>query len=421
MKYQFLPKEKLPRIPELPDPFLRQDGSRVCSVKEWEEQRTYLKEMLAHYLYGHMPEESGETKGEVIFSRPVYHGKAVAENVRITAGRKGEITFDAELIRPVGEGRVPVFTWNQFTGRHGCPEEEELVVNRGYAIMEFDKAQLAPDNGNAVRGQAALAFPECDWGAVAMWAWGQSRLVDYLLTTEWADPDRLIATGHSRGGKTALCAAIYDDRFALCAPNGSGCGGAGCFRFLGGRLGEGTGVCETAGSINDEWGYWWSDHFGEFGERRWTYTRSTFPTPEEKRKLDAEMERATVGKTKDEDRLPFDMHFARALIAPRAVISMDALGDTWANTYGTQVVWRAAQEVFRFLGVPQNNAMHFRDGKHEFQGKDWLVLADYCDEIFRNGCPNENIICYRADTQTDMMRRMGWEDDGLHRPWSAPE
>ena len=52
--------------------------------------------------------------------------------------------------------------------------------------------------------------------------------VDYLFTTDWADTDKIIATGHSRGGKVALCAAIYDERIALCAPNGSGCGGAGC-------------------------------------------------------------------------------------------------------------------------------------------------------------------------------------------------
>ena len=46
-------------------------------------------------------------------------------------------------------------------------------------------------------------------------------------TTDWADTDKIIATGHSRGGKVALCAAIYDERIALGAPNGSGCGGAG--------------------------------------------------------------------------------------------------------------------------------------------------------------------------------------------------
>ena len=226
MEYYFRKKDDLPSIPELPDPFEKPDGSRVMTPEEWPAQREYLKELLAHYLYGHMPKDSGVTKGEVVFSRPVYNGKAVAETIKLTAGRKGEVVFYADLIRPVKEGRVPVFTWNQFTGRHGSPAEEEIVCRRGYAIMEFDKEQLAPDNGDAINGVVAKAFPECDWGAIAMWAWGHSRLVDYLFTTDWADTDKIIATGHSRGGKVALCAAIYDERIALCAPNGSGCGGA---------------------------------------------------------------------------------------------------------------------------------------------------------------------------------------------------
>ena len=170
MEYYFRKKDDLPSIPELPDPFEKPDGSRVMTPEEWPAQREYLKELLAHYLYGHMPKDSGVTKGEVVFSRPVYNGKGVAETIKLTAGRKGEVVFYADLIRPVKEGRVPVFTWNQFTGRHGSPAEEEIVCRRGYAIMEFDKEQLAPDNGDAINGVVAKAFPECDWGAIAMWA-----------------------------------------------------------------------------------------------------------------------------------------------------------------------------------------------------------------------------------------------------------
>ena len=112
MEYYFRKKDDLPSIPELPDPFEKPDGSRVMVPEEWPAQREYLKEMLAHYLYGHMPKDSGVTKGEVVFSRPVYNGKAVAETIKLTAGRKGEVVFYADLIRPVKEGRVPVFTWN---------------------------------------------------------------------------------------------------------------------------------------------------------------------------------------------------------------------------------------------------------------------------------------------------------------------
>ena len=425
MEYYFRKKDDLPSIPELPDPFEKPDGSRVMTPEEWPAQREYLKELLAHYLYGHMPKDSGVTKGEVVFSRPVYNGKGVAETIKLTAGRKGEVVFYTDLIRPVKEGRVPVFTWNQFTGRHGSPAEEESVCRRGYAIMEFDKEQLAPDNGDAINGVVAKAFPECDWGAIAMWAWGHSRLVDYLFTTDWADTDKIIATGHSRGGKVALCAAIYDERIALCAPNGSGCGGAGCFRFLGGRYGEGIGLCETAGSINDMLGYWWTDAFGEFGARQKRYTRSNFPVAKNQMEFMANFSLDKLGTLQDEDRLPFDMHFAKALIAPRALITTDGLGDVWANTFGTQVTWRAAQEVFDFLGVPEKNALHFREGKHEFQAADWIAIVDFCDEMFFGKTSANNIVSFRpvqqAGTPMDvMMERMDWRKTKLHYTWSNP-
>ena len=80
MEYYFRKKDDLPSIPELPDPFEKPDGSRVMTPEEWPAQREYLKELLAHYLYGHMPKDSGVTKGEVVFSRPVYNGKAVADD-----------------------------------------------------------------------------------------------------------------------------------------------------------------------------------------------------------------------------------------------------------------------------------------------------------------------------------------------------
>lgn len=425
MEYNFAKKADLPHIAELPDPFLKPDGSRVASVEEWPAQREYLKEMLAHYLYGHMPKDSGTTRGEVIFSRPVYNGRAIAETVRITAGRQGEVVFNADLIRPVKKEKVPVFTWNQFTGRHGSPAEEEIVCGRGYAIMEFDKEQLAPDNGNAIHGQVAKAFPECDWGAIAMWAWGHSRLVDHLYTTDWADTEKIIATGHSRGGKVAMCAAIYDERIALCAANGSGCGGAGCFRFLGSRYGEGTGLCETAGSINDMLGYWWTDAFGEFGARQREYTRSNFPVAKNQAEFMADFDFDQIGTTRDEDQLPFDLHFAKALIAPRALITTEGLGDMWANTFGTQVTWRAAQEVFDFLGVPEKNALHFREGKHEFQKTDWLAIADFCDEIFFGKESVNNIAIFRpaedaSAAVSKMVSAMDWKKIKLHYTWSNP-
>lgn len=292
------------------------------------------------------------------------------------------------------------------------------------------RRQVLADDPNSEFYPVGVLNPVLEEGQQLVYKQGNAAYIGSgaAITTSCEDiatACKIIATGHSRGGKVALCAAIYDERIALCAPNGSGCGGAGCFRFLGGRYGEGIGLCETAGSINDMLGYWWTDAFGEFGARQKRYTRSNFPVAKNQMEFMANFSLDKLGTLQDEDRLPFDMHFAKALIAPRALITTDGLGDVWANTFGTQVTWRAAQEVFDFLGVPEKNALHFREGKHEFQAADWIAIVDFCDEMFFGKTSANNIVSFRpvqqAGTPMDvMMERMDWRKTKLHYTWSNP-
>lgn len=430
MEWKFKEKKDLTPIKELPDPFLKPDGTRVATPEEWEEQRAYLKAMLSHYMYGEMPPAPNNTKGELLYTRKIYNGQAIAETVRLTFGpdeeKEHQVSLLLHITRPAKEGKVPVITWNQFKGRYGCPEEEELVCRRGYAIIEFDREELAADSADAVNGPLAKAYPEYDWGAIAMWSWGHSRIADYLAGTDYADMDKLVATGHSRGGKVALCAAIYDERFALCAASGSGCGGAGCYRYLGGRLGEGTGCCETAGSVADFFPFWWNDEFGRYGLRQTDVTRQTMQKMDMQTMMGS-IDKAKLGRTGEEELLPFDLHFLKALVAPRALLTLDGFADTWANPYGTQITWMAADEVYQFLGAGGKNALHIREGGHEYKGSDWLVTADFCDMIFFGKKQQTSLVdtsypkAGENDPMSAMMAVMDWRKDRLHYSWRRPE
>ena len=127
----------------------------------------------------------------------------------------------------------------------------------------------------------------------------------------------------------------------------SGCGGAGSYRILGEKS-------ETLDDITKEskFSYWFHPRLREF-----------------------------VGK---ENRLPFDQHYLKALVAPRALISLDALGDLWANPLGTQQTYRAAQVVFDFFGAGERNGIHFRQGGHAQNEEDWRALVDFADKVFFN-------------------------------------
>lgn len=83
-----------------------------------------------------------------------------------------------------------------------------------------------------------------------------------------------------------------------------------------------------------------------------------------------------------EERLPFDQHFLMALVAPRALLITSALGDVWANPEGTQQTYKAAQQVFGFLGAGHKIGSHYREGGHAQSADDWRTLLDFADSQF---------------------------------------
>jgi hypothetical protein len=376
-EWVFPGKEGLTRQEKLPDPLVGPDGKRISSPEEWPEQREYLKAMLEHYLYGHAPKGPFHAKGTVLSSKLILEGRAVREIIRIECGPDRQISFDVKVSRPNRPGRFPVFIWNHPDmpiGEPGpteerlidCPAESECI-ERGYAVAAYRKDQLTPLNMGAnshlgvSNSQCHKFYPDSDWRAVAMWGWGGSRVLDYLDGTDWADSSKYIATGGSHCGKTAIYQSIFDERFAICAAICSGNSGAGSYRYLGGRMGRGIGYVEAISDITNKSGgiwSWVSDNLAEFGKRDNQYD---------------------IG---DEAFLPFDTHFLRALVAPRAFISIDQLDDVWCGAFGTQLSWHASQPVFSFLGAQGKNALFFREGTHSIAKPDFLAALDFADKIF---------------------------------------
>lgn len=334
----------LPVLTELPNPLTMADGTTVTTVEDWRQRREEIKAMLLHYEYGHAPSPPANLRVEMTSSEAVFDGTAQLERFTLTMGPDQKVQMTAAVYVPVADGKKPVLLAIEPVWKENLMPIALEAVRRGYIFAGYQRHDLDPDDEDRSNGVHPL-YPEYDWATLAVWAWGALRVLDYLETRDDVDLTRIALTGHSRAGKTALLAAVQDERIALVAPHGSGAGGAGSFRVCGKNA-------ETLFLITapNRFHYWFQPRLRDF-----------------------------AGK---EDRLPFDQHFMRALVAPRVVVSLDGLEDLWANPEGTRLMWKAAQPVFDFLGVPERNVLYFREGGHDMTEKTWVVLLDYCDHFF---------------------------------------
>ncbi len=171
------------------------------------------------------------------------------------------------------------------------------VLHRGYALVIFNPNDCAEDttlrnaDGSwAFRNTRFFpAYPGYDWGILAGWAWGASRVADYLQTDPAIDKTKLIITGASRNGKSSMISAAFDERL-MGAPVVTGGGGIGAYRFAGPRRSE------TLDIMQKKYPNWFSPNLHEFWGQR--------------------------------EKLPFDEHWFLALAAPRPFIALEGDTDT---------------------------------------------------------------------------------------------
>ena len=195
---------------------------------------------------------------------------------------------------------------------------------------------------------------------MAAWAWGFHRCVDFLVTLDYVDKEKITVTGHSRGGKAAILAGATDTRVALTAPNCSGCGGAGSYKFQAPKS-------EDIVAITRGFPFWFGPRFEKF------FVETAMQAKDGK-------EQAV--RVSHINRLPIDQHEVKALCAPRAFLETEALGDLWANPEGSRQTYLGAREVYKFLGVPEKIGIYYRPGQHEHNADDWNVLLDFADQLF---------------------------------------
>jgi hypothetical protein len=386
----------------LPPLLVMHDGTTARSTADWERRRAEIRALLESQMFGQAPPRpEGLAFAVDGTDTAALGGKAVRKQVSITA--RGKV-FRLLLYLPASAARpVPVFVGLGFTPNQSVsadpgipldgswaltketgaielqPAQEssrgtaasrwqvEAILARGFGLATMYYGDIEPDIAGAMKlgirgayltpGQEAPAAGE--WGAIAAWAWGLSRAVDYLETDKDVDAGRLAVVGHSRLGKTALWAGAMDTRFGMVISNDSGEGGAAISR---------RGFGETVADLNNRFPHWFCGNYKQYSGR--------------------------------EADMPFDAHMLLALAAPRPLYVASAQEDQWADPKGEFLAAVAASEVYEVLGrkgigttvmppvnEPVGDAVryHVRTGKHDITAYDWQQYLDFAEKHFRAG------------------------------------
>lgn len=412
----------------LPDPLLLDNGKLVTEADIWwRQKRPEILSLFENEMYGKTPLFSQAVTGfrrnpriKIINEKKdVFNGKATRREIRLYFMENDEgFQLDILLYIPNRTKKtVPAYVMLNFRGNQSVtddrdiligtswmsPSEDgtvsdfrsteksrgvaksrwpiEMMIDRGYALATACYQQIAPDYADdgpneiqAVfrkKGQIVPALNE--WGSIGIWAWGMSRILDYLETEPRINPTQIVAAGHSRLGKTALWAGAQDPRFAIVIANNSGCGGAALSKRIFG---------ETIDLLCYVRPHWFCKNYNYYAN--------------------------------NEKTLPFDQHELIALIAPRPVYIATAEEDWEADPKGEYLSLLNADAVYRLLGtngigdkdckncllkrdqlvydarIPDVNqptgetiGFHVRTGKHDVTRYDWEQFLNFTDRHFK--------------------------------------
>ena len=374
----------------LPTLLLSSDGKTVDSEKKWKaKRRAEIIKLFEENVYGKTPELLFNSEFKVCsIDETALNGTAIRKEISaVFSTNYSEIDMRILLYIPKNiKNTVPIWLGLNFRGNQTISSEPEIslcnkwilndkdngifnnkasessrgalasrwpikeIINRGYGIATIYYGDFCSDCENNFQKSVFSLFLNNkiskpignEWGAIGAWAWGLSRAMDYFETDKNIDSKKVAVFGLSRLGKAALWAGAQDERFALVAAAGSGCGGAAISRRCFG---------ETIEKINKTFPHWFCNNFKKYNN--------------------------------NENELPLDQHFLMALMAPRPLYIASAKNDLWADPRGEFLATKYATDAYKLFAKEKhkNIAYHIRTGNHDLTFYDWEKFLAFSDKL----------------------------------------
>ncbi|MEZ5999181.1 alpha/beta hydrolase family protein [Hyphomonas sp.] len=321
--------------------------------------RETLKRKFEDVLYGPWPAGMPVSFGDWQMIDPEYlDGRGTLEEVEITIGSgEGARSFMLVTAFPKVSGPVPVVIsqtfadtcsvfpdepvtnadgeicdgsmmegfpgWaaTQIFGTYIALAPVERYFDAGLAYASFYASDFIPDRKKqAPEAMAALGGPVNPTSALMAWAYSFSAAVDVLDADPRIDPKAIGVMGHSRHGKSALIAAVWDRRIAAVVAHQSGFAGASLSRSQTG---------ERLDRMAKEYPHWLAPEVQDWVDRL--------------------------------DEIPVDQHELLALVAPTPVLLGNGRRDVWSDPNSSFRAAEAASAAYEATGHAGLTATGMRD------------------------------------------------------------
>lgn len=382
------------------------------SAENWDRRRREICRLFETHVFGKTPDAECAVRSQLLHTEKAFGGKGIREWYEVTLSVENKsCVLHLALVLPAADRKAPAVLLicnHDKTPQAGTPPDKqkmadmlskapdpwrkqvesmmarykngapapvlldidtdqnseywpvEDIISRGYAAAAFYASEAQPDDRARFPGALGRLFsetgeqrPEDDWGALGMWAFAASRMVDVLRRHSRIDSGRISVAGHSRGGKAALWCAAQDEKVRGVLVNNSGCTGAAVSR---GKKGE------NLAFINAMFPHWFCPRYAEYAWK--------------------------------EEQLPLDQHMLLACVAPRLCYVTSGTQDAWSDPDAEWEGVKAASQAWNLFeptdlpscppdaGRPLADhgiGYHRREGGHALTRWDWMRFLDFLD------------------------------------------
>ncbi|HHT26085.1 MAG TPA: prolyl oligopeptidase family serine peptidase [Firmicutes bacterium] len=212
------------------------DGRQITDAAAWEKQRALIERDWLNYLgtapYAPLDMEAktirvddlGDCTATEVYLKmePDYFEQCYLMIPKEKPAEKlpAVVVFFYDIDTPadhnMGSSRWKANVQNRAFARHlvkrGYVTLVQRWVHEGLVAPEDRKLSMADRYAKGVERLRTL-YPH--WKGLGRVVWDAARCVDYLQSLDFVDPERIGCMGHSLGGKMALYAGAFDQRYKV--------------------------------------------------------------------------------------------------------------------------------------------------------------------------------------------------------------